>query len=64
MKRRAFRLRFLIDKVKSKKARQKVIQEYVTLIAQISQTNWVKLVLSAKKGSYYVMPFVSIVFIN
>jgi hypothetical protein len=39
MKRRAFHLRFLIDKVKSKKARQKVIQEYVTLIAQISQNN-------------------------
>ncbi|MFA5363705.1 MAG: hypothetical protein WC325_00805 [Candidatus Bathyarchaeia archaeon] len=36
MKRRAFHLRFLIDHVKNKKAKQEVIQEYVNLISQMS----------------------------
>jgi len=39
MKRRAFRLRFLIDNIKNKKARQEVIEEYVSLIAQMSLNN-------------------------
>jgi hypothetical protein len=39
MKRRAFRLRYQIDHIKNKKARQKVIAEYVSLIKQISPNN-------------------------
>jgi hypothetical protein len=39
MKRRAFRLRFLIDKIKNKKAKQEVIKEYVSLISQMSRNN-------------------------
>ena len=39
MKRRAFRLRVLIDNIKNKKARQEVINEYVNLISQMSQNN-------------------------
>jgi len=39
MKRRAFRLRFLIDNIKNKKAKQEVIKEYVSLIAQMSRNN-------------------------
>jgi len=39
MKRRAFRLRFLIDNIKNKKARQEVIEEYVSLISQMSRNN-------------------------
>ena len=39
MKRRAFRLRVLIDNIKNKKARQEVIDEYVSLIAQMSRNN-------------------------
>jgi hypothetical protein len=39
MKRRAFRLRFLIDNIKNKKARQEVIKEYVSLISQMSRNN-------------------------
>jgi hypothetical protein len=39
MKRRAFRLRSLIDNVKNKKARQEVIAEYVSLISQMSRNN-------------------------
>jgi hypothetical protein len=39
MKRRAFRLRFLIGSIKNKKAKQEVIEEYVSLIAQISRNN-------------------------
>ncbi|MGD9130747.1 MAG: hypothetical protein PVH73_04140 [Candidatus Bathyarchaeota archaeon] len=39
MKRRAFRLRFLIDNIKNKKARKEVIDEYVSLIAQMSRNN-------------------------
>ena len=39
MKRRAFRLRGLIDNINNKKARQEVIQEYVSLISQISRNN-------------------------
>jgi len=39
MKRRAFRLRFLIDNIKNKKARQEVIEEYVSLITQMSRNN-------------------------
>jgi hypothetical protein len=39
MKRRAFRLRVLIDNIKNKKARQEVINEYVSLISQMSQNN-------------------------
>jgi len=39
MKRRAFRLRFLIDNIKNKKAKQEVIKEYVSLITQMSRNN-------------------------
>ena len=39
MKRRAFHLRSLIDNIKSKKARQEVIKEYVNLISQMSRNN-------------------------
>jgi len=39
MKRRAFRLRFLIGNIKNKKARQEVIEEYVSLITQMSLNN-------------------------
>jgi len=39
MKRRAFRLRFLIDNIKNKKAKQEVIEEYVSLISQMSLNN-------------------------
>jgi len=39
MKRRAFHLRSLIGKIKNKKARQDVIEEYVSLISQMSQNN-------------------------
>jgi len=39
MKRRAFRLRFLIDNIKNKKAKQEVIKEYVSLISQMSRNN-------------------------
>ena len=39
MKRRAFRLRKLIDHVKNKKTRKKVIAEYVNLIQLISFNN-------------------------
>jgi hypothetical protein len=39
MKRRAFRLRFLIDNIKNKEARQEVIEEYVSLITQMSMNN-------------------------
>jgi len=38
-KRRAFHLRFLIDSVKNKKAKQDVIEEYVSLISQMSRNN-------------------------
>jgi hypothetical protein len=39
MKRRAFRLRALIGNIKSKKAKQEVIEEYVSLITQMSRNN-------------------------
>jgi len=39
MKRRAFHLRSLIDNVKNKQAKQEVIQEYVSLISQMSRHN-------------------------
>jgi hypothetical protein len=39
MKRRALRLRFLIDNIKNKEAKKEVIDEYVSLIAQISRNN-------------------------
>ncbi|MCW4033806.1 MAG: hypothetical protein NWF03_00405 [Candidatus Bathyarchaeota archaeon] len=39
MKRRAFRLRFLIDTIKNKKAKKEVIDEYVSLISQMSRNN-------------------------
>jgi len=39
MKRRAFHLRSLIGNIKNKKAKQQVIEEYVSLISQISRNN-------------------------
>jgi hypothetical protein len=39
MKRRAFYLRSLISKIKNKKAKKAAIDEYVSLISIISQTN-------------------------
>jgi len=39
MKRRAVRLRYLIDHIKNKKARKEVIAEYVSLIQQINLHN-------------------------
>ena len=39
MKRRAYRLRVLIGKIKNKKAKQEVINEYVSLITQMSRNN-------------------------
>ncbi|MFC1486240.1 hypothetical protein ACFLRN_00935 [Thermoproteota archaeon] len=39
MKRRAFHLRYLIDNIKNKKAKQDVIEEYISLISQMSSYN-------------------------
>lgn len=39
MKRRAVRLRYLIDHIKNKKAKKEVIAEYVSLIQQMSLNN-------------------------
>ena len=39
MKRRAFHLRSLIGNIKNKKAKQQVIEEYVSLISQMSRNN-------------------------
>jgi len=39
MKRRAFHLRSLMANIKNKKAKQEVIEEYVSLISQMSQKN-------------------------
>ncbi len=39
MKRRAFHLRSLIGDIKNKKARKQVIEEYVSLISQMSRNN-------------------------
>ena len=39
MKRRAFRLRAVIDSAKNKRARQEAITEYVNLISQMNRHN-------------------------
>jgi hypothetical protein len=39
MKRRAFRLRSLISSITNKKAKKQVIDEYVSLIAQMNRNN-------------------------
>ncbi|MEJ2243017.1 MAG: hypothetical protein P8X87_00560 [Candidatus Bathyarchaeota archaeon] len=39
IKRRAFHLRSRLTNIKNKKARQRVIQEYVSLISQMSLKN-------------------------